>query len=122
MTTSICAYVKERHIGLTCWFEALQCHGLLSWPMSWHISAVEKHNLKRCTLEMMTVHQTGSQPHTINKGNGPSLLSLQFLFFPKLFLSFQRKRKCAEKQLIIIIYVLEYERTSHKELSSPKIV
>ena len=44
------------------------------------------------------------------------------LFFPKLFLSFHRKRKCAEKQLIIIIYVLEYERTSHKELSSPKIV
>lgn len=30
-----------------------------------------------------------------------------------------QKGKYAEKQLIIIIYMLEYERTSHKEFSSP---
>lgn len=55
----------------------------------------------------------------INKEKDPSLLFSLFLFFPKLCLFSHRKGKYAEKQLIIIIYMLEYERTSHKEFSSP---
>lgn len=115
--------MKERHIRLTAGLKP--CNAMAFYPglcLIAHFSCCEAQLLKRYTLEMLTVYQTGSQPHTINKGNDPSLLSLRFLFFPKLFLSFQRKRKCAQKQLIIIIYVLEYERTSHKELSSPQIV